>query len=850
MNTQFRQKLLVTVLAGGLGFFLNALNIEMFFGVNIIFGGILPMLIVLAYGSWYGAAAALIASSYTYFLWGHPYAMVIFTLEAVAVGFVASRSRRWALGSDLVFWLFVGMPLVYFFYHHVLSLSLTSTFLIALKQPTNALFNLSIAGALLLWKPLRSRLLRENFHLPSLSDYISSVLMLLIGLILFAQTAYEGRELNRELNGEIQSDLQEKARAIQQNLDQLLFTSRKGVVKVADFVPKLRKLKNNPARQEAETQALALSLREQYPLLNRFYLTDPQGRLLHNLLPRHAGDTTPGRQLLINDQTPRLLWTANGHQFAWASVQYDGRENIQLAIVETLYRPNGEIDCLAVGTVSPKALGQSLGTLNNLFSEAGTKVILTDPNDRIVFSSTHSPQVKFSLDTSNLESLSGGFAMKFPSGKKPAMVRWGESAMVYSASLAVLGGSLHLEQPLREYQAVMQNRINRILVGLLLLMSSFILITSLISAYLNLQMQRVMTYTDEVQLNVEDGIHIETQLSSPIREMDNLSGKIRHSALEIQRLLYLERVHSVELQDAMQKLKQMQTELELQTSQHARIEAFRDFVHTIGNLITPVRVKASNLIAERHMDNYLEQLLARMKLFQEHVERDDLTEYLQEEGKHDLERFIQGLGLLREIESTTLQELGTIENALGKVVESTTAQSRLEKELSLLEEVDLLMVIKAVLSIQEDNWKAKGIESKFTVESADGSKPPAEVSLKVEKVRLFNMIQNVLKNAGETFEDEAQANKRIDILLRMGPEDIVLEVADNGKGLTREELTNVGQIGFTTKWNTETGEGGSGLGIHNCKLFMARVSGRFELSSSGPGLGAKATMTFPKEMLL
>jgi hypothetical protein len=41
--------------------------------------------------------------------------MIIFTLEAAAVGFVASKSRRWALGSDLVFWLLFGTPLVYFF---------------------------------------------------------------------------------------------------------------------------------------------------------------------------------------------------------------------------------------------------------------------------------------------------------------------------------------------------------------------------------------------------------------------------------------------------------------------------------------------------------------------------------------------------------------------------------------------------------------------------------------------------------------------------------------------------------------------------------------------------------------
>ncbi len=848
MNAQIQKKILVTALAGGIGFLINAVNIELSFGVNIIFGGILPMLIVLAYGPWYGAAAALIASSYTYFLWGHPYAIIIFTLEAAAVGFVAGRSRRWALGSDLFYWLLAGMPLVYFFYYHVLSLSLTSTFLIALKQSTNALFNLSIAGALLLWKPLRSRLLGENFHLPSLSDYIGAGLMLFIGLILFAETAYSGRDLYRELNREIRSDLQEKAHAIQQSLEHLLITSRQGVVQVGNFVPKLRALKDNPARQEAEIRALALSLREQYPLLNRFYLTDSQGRLLHNLLPLQAGDTTPGRQLLIDDQTPQLLWTTNGHQFAWASVPSEGKENIQLAIVETLYKPNGEIDCLAVGTVSPNALGQALDMLNTLFSDSGTKVIFTDPEKRIVFPPPSSPHEKFSLDAVQMEALGDGFTMKFPPGEKPAMVRWGESAMLYTAPLTALGGSLHLEQPLREYQAVMQNRINHILVELLLLMSSFILITSLISAYFNRQMQRVMTYTDEVQRNVADGIHIETQLSSPILEMDNLSGKVRDSALEIQRLLYLERVNSVELKETLTKLKQMQTELELQTSQHARIEAFRDFVHTIGNLITPVRVKSANLVADRHTNHYLEQLVTRVKLIQERAEQGDLSEYLRADGKNDLAGFINGLELLRNIESKTMEELATIDTTLGKVVESTISQSHLQQEISLREDVDLIMVVRAVLSILADNWESKGIRSQFRIESSNGSAPPSAVLLKVEKVRLFNMIQNVLKNAGETFAGINGADKRIDIVLKSGPDQVVLEVRDNGNGISPENLQQVGQIGFTTKQDATSGEGGSGLGIHNCRLFMARGGGRFELHSEGLGKGANATMTFPKEM--
>ncbi|MEE8433263.1 MAG: ATP-binding protein, partial [bacterium] len=701
-------------------------------------------------------------------------------------------------------------------------------------------------GALLLWNPLRIRLLRKNFHLPSLSDYISTVLMLFIGLILFAETTYQGREMYRELKGDIRSGLQEKSRAIQQSLNHILFTSRQGVVKIADFVPKLRNLKDDPARQATETRALALFLREQYPLLNRFYLTDSRGRLLHNLLPRRAGDGTPGSPLLINNQSPKLLWATNDQQFAWASVQYEGRENLQLAIVETLYRPNGKIDCLAVGTVSPKALEQALGILNPLFSDSGIKVTITDPEKWIVFPPTRSHHGKYSLDSGQLEALGDGFSLKFPPGEKPAMVRWGESVMVYSTPLAALGGKLHLEQPLAEYQAVMQEKINHILAELLLLMMSFILITLLISAYFNRQMQRVMTYTDEVQRNVEDGNHLGPQLSSPIREMDNLSGKIRDSALENQRLLSLERVNSVELKEALAKLKQMQTELELQTSQHARIEAYKDFIHTIGNLITPVRVKVARLSEEGNVENYLEQLVERTRLFLEKSEEGELQRYLDGEGNQDLHRFIQGLNHLREIQKGTVEDFQVMEKALNKVVESTTHQSRLQIGLSLQEDVDLVLVVRGVISLLEDNWRAKRIRHEIRLESTSGGPPPDHALLKVEKVRLFNMVHNILKNAGESFQNGTR-EPFIQVVIKTGS-GTSLVITDNGKGMSSEELGLVGEIGYTTKNKNDLGEGGSGLGLHNGKIFMANIGGELDIDSKGHSHGVKVTINFPEQV--
>ncbi len=70
----------------GLGILGNHLNIEMFFGVNILFGSVATMIAVRASGTLWGTIVGIAIGSYTYFLWGHPYAIYIFGLEAFVVG--------------------------------------------------------------------------------------------------------------------------------------------------------------------------------------------------------------------------------------------------------------------------------------------------------------------------------------------------------------------------------------------------------------------------------------------------------------------------------------------------------------------------------------------------------------------------------------------------------------------------------------------------------------------------------------------------------------------------------------------------------------------------------------------
>lgn len=73
-----------------IGFIGNYLNIPMFFGADFLFGSIAVMLVLYFYGVRWGMFAALVAHSYTWHLWGHPFGFINFMCETLFVGFFGS----------------------------------------------------------------------------------------------------------------------------------------------------------------------------------------------------------------------------------------------------------------------------------------------------------------------------------------------------------------------------------------------------------------------------------------------------------------------------------------------------------------------------------------------------------------------------------------------------------------------------------------------------------------------------------------------------------------------------------------------------------------------------------------
>ena len=188
----------------------NYFNLPLFFGVDILFGSIAVLLALVWLGTWPGLLVALVGGACTWFLWDHPYALIILVGEAAAVAWHRARARR--RGRDApplavsvtLYWFLIGIPLVLLCYHWGLGMGWPSTLLVAVRQSLNGILNAALAGLVLL---AAAALSRRDAALP-VAQVLFSVLLSSLLLPSLLITAWQSGDLKGHLEAEQAERLQ------------------------------------------------------------------------------------------------------------------------------------------------------------------------------------------------------------------------------------------------------------------------------------------------------------------------------------------------------------------------------------------------------------------------------------------------------------------------------------------------------------------------------------------------------------------------------------------------------------------------------------------------------------------
>lgn len=103
-----------------------------------------------------------------------------------------------------------------------------------------------------------------------------------------------------------------------------------------------------------------------------------------------------------------------------------------------------------------------------------------------------------------------------------------------------------------------------------------------------------------------------------------------------------------------------------------------------------------------------------------------------------------------------------------------------------------------------------------------------------DKPKLSQVILNLIKNGVEAIPDTGE----VIVNAYYRHEEIFIEIIDTGKGMSKEDLDNLGTAFFTTK------ETGTGLGIMVTIRIVEALNGKIAFESK-PGLGTKVVIRFP-----
>ena len=190
------RSLAIGAILGLAGFGLNQFAVPLGFHVHFLVGSIVLVFAIRLDRSGIATFLAGVVAGYaTVPLWGHPWAWLIFSCEALAVA-IASRRYFPAIFVDAAYWLAVGVPLVVATYGGVMSMDATSVSLIAAKQGLNGVANVACATMLIWLASSAMPGLAKRFQPLAIRTLIGNILSvaILIPVIYFLWQAFSEQD--------------------------------------------------------------------------------------------------------------------------------------------------------------------------------------------------------------------------------------------------------------------------------------------------------------------------------------------------------------------------------------------------------------------------------------------------------------------------------------------------------------------------------------------------------------------------------------------------------------------------------------------------------------------------------
>ena len=148
-----------------------------------------------------------------------------------------------------------------------------------------------------------------------------------------------------------------------------------------------------------------------------------------------------------------------------------------------------------------------------------------------------------------------------------------------------------------------------------------------------------------------------------------------------------------------------------------------------------------------------------------------------------------------------------------------------------LQEIFLSELIKSIQTMLETELFVRKVDFELII-------PPTENKVLIDEGQIKQVILNIVKNALDAMKHISNPLLAIMIKLRQHSGDMEISIADNGIGMSPEEISKLGTPFYTTK------DKGTGLGLSICYQIVKENNGEITVQSE-VGRGTIFSITFP-----
>jgi two-component system sporulation sensor kinase B len=172
---------------------------------------------------------------------------------------------------------------------------------------------------------------------------------------------------------------------------------------------------------------------------------------------------------------------------------------------------------------------------------------------------------------------------------------------------------------------------------------------------------------------------------------------------------------------------------------------------------------------------------------------------------------------LKELKNESEERLQPIYNSIYHMTDMVKRIHEKTEEIRIIKEnINLKSLIEFVLSTFYSEFQLKNIKLylKFDIEPV----------ISCDKTHIREVISNIIKNSIEAMDKDS---KELFISVYSLKNNIIIDIKDNGKGLSKENMTHIFEPFFTTKKDKSN----LGLGLSYCYNVIFKHGGQLEFQS-------------------